>query len=65
MLKHRLEKLEARRSGKASVGVRFFAPSCVIAAIEEARKCGTFPQSLCDDHLEAIVYGVCKGKGAL
>lgn len=65
MLRHRLAKLEARRTGKASGGVRFLATLELIAAIEKARSLDTFPQSLSDAHLHALVSGVCKGEGAL
>jgi hypothetical protein len=63
MLRRRLAKLEARRAGKASGDVSFCAPLELVVAIEEARKLDTFPQSLSDAHLYAVVSGVFDGRG--
>jgi len=65
MLSARVTKLEAKRLRKAAGDIRIVAPLCVIAAIEEAKKSGTFPQSLCDYHLKVVVSEVCKARGAL
>jgi hypothetical protein len=63
MLATRLAKLEDKRLRKVSAPRSIAALPCLIAAIEEAKNCGTFPQSLCDDHLEAIVSGVSEARG--